>query len=67
MLKHKKIAYLFSILLLINGVWAQQKEKSLSLEDCILKTMRNNLSVAVEVLNQSVTLAFQLEGKVAEG
>ncbi len=51
MLKHKKIAYFFSILLLINGVWAQQKEKSLSLGDCILKTMKNNLSVAVEVLN----------------
>ncbi|NIM90219.1 MAG: TolC family protein [Candidatus Aminicenantes bacterium] len=51
MLKHKKIAYLFFIPLLINGIWAQQKEKSLSLEDCILKTMKNNLSVAVEVLN----------------
>jgi len=51
MLKLKKISYLFFILLLINGTWAQQKEKSLSLEDCILKTMKNNLSVAVEVLN----------------
>jgi outer membrane protein TolC len=51
MLKHKKIFYLFSILFFLNGVWAQQREKSLSLEDCILKTMRNNLSVAVEVLN----------------
>jgi len=51
MLKHNKIFCLFSILFLLNGVWAQPKEKSLSLEDCILKTMRNNLSVAVEVLN----------------
>jgi outer membrane protein TolC len=51
MLKHKKIFYLFSILVLFNGVWAQQKEKPLSLEDCILKTMKNNLNVAVEVLN----------------
>ena len=31
--------------------FAQQKEKTLSLEDCILKAMENNLDVAIEVLN----------------
>jgi outer membrane protein TolC len=51
MLKHKKIICFFSILFLAAGVWAQKKEKALSLEDCILKAMKNNLNVAVEVLN----------------
>jgi outer membrane protein TolC len=51
MLKHKKIICFFSILFLTAGAWAQKKEKALSLEDCILKAMENNLNVAVEVLN----------------
>jgi outer membrane protein TolC len=51
MLKPKKIICLFSILFLTAGAWAQKKEKALSLEDCILKAMQNNLNVAVEVLN----------------
>jgi outer membrane protein TolC len=51
MLKHKKIICFFSILFLAAGAWAQKKEKALSLEDCILKAMKNNLNVAVEVLN----------------
>jgi hypothetical protein len=51
MRKHNKIFFLSLILFLLQGLWAQQKEKPLSLEDCIMKTMRNNLSVAVEVLN----------------
>jgi len=51
MLKHKKIICFFSILILTAGAWAQKKEKALSLEDCILKAMENNLNVAVEVLN----------------
>jgi outer membrane protein TolC len=51
MRKHNKIFFLSLILFLLHGLWAQQKEKPLSLEDCITKTMRNNLSVAVEVLN----------------
>jgi outer membrane protein TolC len=51
MLKHKKIICFFSILFLTAGAWAQKKEKALSLEDCILKAIENNLNVAVEVLN----------------
>jgi len=51
MLKHKKIICFLSILFLTTGAWAQKKEKALSLEDCILKAMENNLNVAVEVLN----------------
>ncbi len=43
----------FLILFLATSSFAQQKEKglSLSLEDCILKAMENNLGVAIEVLN----------------
>ena len=51
MLKPKKIICFISILFFTFGAWAQKKEKALSLEDCILKAMENNLNVAVEVLN----------------
>jgi outer membrane protein TolC len=45
------------ILLMATGSLAQQEERtlSLSLEDCILKAMRNNLSVAIEVLNPELS------------
>ncbi|MCK4430589.1 MAG: TolC family protein [Candidatus Aminicenantes bacterium] len=49
-MKRIKIIYLFSILFLITGVLGQQKEKALSLEDCIVGALKNNLGVAVEVL-----------------
>jgi len=51
MLKHKKIICFFSILFLAAGAWAQKNERALTLEDCILKAMKNNLNVTVEVLN----------------
>ncbi len=45
------------ILLMATGSLAQQEEKtlSLSLENCILKAMKNNLNVAVEVLNPELS------------
>jgi outer membrane protein TolC len=45
------------ILLMTTVSLAQQEERTLSfsLEDCILKAMRNNLSVAVEVLNPELS------------
>lgn len=45
--------FVFLTLFLATSSLAQQKEKtlSLSLEDCILKAMENNLGVAIEVLN----------------
>lgn len=51
MLKFKKILCLVSVFVLFTGLQAQVEQKSLSLEECIVKAMRNNLSVAVEVLN----------------
>ena len=43
--------FAFLILFLATSSLAQQKEQTLSLEDCILKAMENNLGVAIEVLN----------------
>jgi outer membrane protein TolC len=51
MQKLKKLASYVFILLLSLGSQAQETKLSLSLEDCILKAMKNNLNVAVEVLN----------------
>jgi outer membrane protein TolC len=42
------------ILLMTPGLIAQQNKKSLSLEDCIIEAMQNNLRVAVEVLNPDI-------------
>jgi len=44
--------FLFLILFSVTTSLAQQEKNtlSLSLEDCILKTMKNNLNVAIEVL-----------------
>jgi outer membrane protein TolC len=51
MLRHKKALCFISVLFLLAGLQAQEKEMSLTLEECITKAMRDNLNVAVEVLN----------------
>jgi outer membrane protein TolC len=51
MLTLKKFATYVFIFLISLGLQAQETKKSLSLEDCILKAMRDNLNVAVEVLS----------------
>jgi len=45
--------FIFLIFFMATASFAQQEEKalSLSLEDCILKALKNNLGVAIEVLN----------------
>ncbi|KPJ63929.1 hypothetical protein AMJ44_13700 [candidate division WOR-1 bacterium DG_54_3] len=52
----KRIAAVSIFLILISpaGFSVQQKNLSLSLEDCIVGTMRNNLSIAVEILNPEI-------------
>ena len=47
-------AFMFLIFILTSGLSAQQNRKSLSLEDCIVGAMKNNLRVAVEVLNPEI-------------
>lgn len=51
MIRCRKSIFFFLALFMINQIWAQQKVKSLSLEDCILRAMKDNLNVAVQVLN----------------
>ena len=51
MLKYKNPLCFIFILFLFSGLHAQEKKMSLTLEECITKAMRNNLNVAVEVLN----------------
>ncbi|NIO48759.1 MAG: TolC family protein [Candidatus Aminicenantes bacterium] len=50
MRKRKIRIFVFLTLFIAITSFAQQKEKALSLEDCILKAMENNLDVAIEVL-----------------
>jgi outer membrane protein TolC len=54
MTKYKKTITVVSILFLFTSVWGQQREKSLSLEDCIVSALQNNLGIAVEVLNPQI-------------
>lgn len=64
MAKYKKTITVISVLFLFTCGWGQQREKTLSLEDCIVTALQNNFGVAVEVLNPqladiSVSLAKQ--------
>jgi len=51
MMKRITGASIFLIFILASGLSAQQNTLSLSLEDCIVGAMKNNLRIAVEVLN----------------
>jgi len=52
----KKAGILFATILIcsITAVQGQQKQMSLSLDDCIVGAMKNNLNVAVEILNPEI-------------
>ncbi|MGD8534793.1 MAG: TolC family protein [Candidatus Aminicenantes bacterium] len=54
MLKHKKVLCFVSVLFLLAGLQAQEKKLSLTLDECITRAMKNNLNVAVEVLNPEI-------------
>jgi len=54
MIKRIPGALIILILLLTTGLSAQQNKKPLSLEDCIIEAMQNNLRIAVEVLNPDI-------------
>ena len=51
MQKSKNIFIWVSVVFFLIGPYVQARERALSLEECILKAMKNNLGVAVEVLN----------------
>jgi outer membrane protein TolC len=54
MLKQKIMISFFIASLIISNSFAQQKAKELTLEECILQAMKNNLGLAVEVLNPEI-------------
>ncbi|MGB6340494.1 MAG: TolC family protein, partial [Candidatus Aminicenantaceae bacterium] len=58
MIKRIPGAIISLTLLLTTGLFAQQNEKPLSLEDCIIEAMQNNLRLAVEVLNPDIADEF---------
>lgn len=51
----KSMIGLLTIIMLASGIGAQEKEIPLSLTECLEIAMRNNLNVAVEVLNPELT------------
>ncbi len=51
MSKRKFLLFFSLIIIFLSSSWAQQSVKELSLKDCILHAVKNNLGVAVEVLN----------------
>ena len=42
-------------LVMASGLWGQQTEKLLTLEECILSAVKNNLDVAVQILNPQIS------------
>ncbi len=54
MIKRIPCAPILLVLILAVGLFAQENKKSLSLEECIVGAMKNNLRVAVEVLNPEI-------------
>ena len=54
MMKRIPGAMIFLISVLTAGSFAQQNEKSLSLEDCITEAIKSNLGIAVEILNPEI-------------
>ena len=54
MIKRIPCASILLVLILAVGLFAQENKKSLSLEECIVGAMKNNLRIAVEVLNPEI-------------
>lgn len=52
--KHKIMVSFFIASFVISNSFAQQKTKELTLEECILQAVKNNLGLAVEVLNPEI-------------
>jgi outer membrane protein TolC len=54
MIKRVSIGLFVGLLVIATASFAQQNKKSLSLEDCIVGALKNNLHIAVEVLNPEI-------------
>jgi outer membrane protein TolC len=53
-MKRRVAASFMAVIILASSSFAQQNQKSLSLDNCIADALRNNLRVAVEVLNPNI-------------
>lgn len=51
MQKKLRLISFFAVFIFFIGAFAQERELSLTLDECILRAMKNNLNVAVQVLN----------------
>jgi len=54
MIKRVSVGLFICMLVMTTATFAQQNQKSLSLDECIVDAMKNNLRVAVELINPSV-------------
>jgi len=63
MLKTKSTITILLILLSAAGGWSQDNELSLSLDECIKTALKNNLGLAVEILNPEIADASILLAK----
>jgi outer membrane protein TolC len=50
-MKKTKLVNIMLVLILAASLWGQQTEEQLSLDDCIVGALKNNLGLAVEVYN----------------
>jgi outer membrane protein TolC len=54
MLKAKNTITILLILVFTAGGWSQENERALSLDECIKTALKNNLGLAVEILNPEI-------------
>jgi outer membrane protein TolC len=54
MIKRTAAALILFFVLMTAGAFGQQKQKPMTLDDCIANALKNNLRVAVEVLNPGI-------------
>jgi outer membrane protein TolC len=54
-MKKTKYVNILLILVFASSLWSQQTEKQLSLDDCIIGALKNNLGLAVEVFNPQLS------------
>jgi len=53
-MKKIKFVNILMVLAFTTTLWSQQTEKQLSLSDCIVGALKNNLGLAVEVFNPPI-------------
>ena len=62
-MKKTKLMNILLVLALAVSLWSQQTEKQLSLDDCIVGALKNNLGLAVEVYNPQLADISVIQAK----